>query len=101
MENSKTKKVRKQINLVTLVALGVAAKVLIKVLEAKIDAANHKVSLGFLECLANRSEKVDEPIMMATMKELNINPSGAEADPLVKTGVHRKTKMYMQLSMML
>jgi hypothetical protein len=35
------------------------------------------------------------------MKQEKIIPSGAEAEAVDKTGVHRKTKMYMQLSTML
>ena len=41
-----------------------------------------------------RMEKKAEPTMMQTMKQEKTMPSGVE--PVSSTGVHRKTKMYMQ-----
>ena len=46
--------------------------------------------------------KMLDPIMIQTMKQENIIPSGTSLFFGIKsTGVHKKTKMYIQLSMML
>ena len=41
-----------------------------------------------------RMEKMEEPTMMQTMKQEKTIPNGVV--PVSKTGVHRKTKIYMQ-----
>ena len=43
----------------------------------------------------------DGPFKKVTMKQEKIMPRGAGAEAVDKTGVHRNTKMYMQLSTML
>ena len=48
-------------------------------------------------------ENVLDPIMIHNMKHENIIPNGGDvvADGEVRTGVHKKTKMYIQDSIML
>ena len=43
----------------------------------------------------------DLNLIYLTMKQEKIMPRGADAPALDRTGVQRKTKMYMQLSTML
>ena len=53
------------------------------------------------------AENIDDPIMMQTMNAEKAIPNGGSCSPLlmpladVSTGVHKKTKMYMQASTML
>ena len=73
----------------------------IAVQAAKIEAEACNVSPGVQFLPSNVLKKL-EPIMMQTMKQENTMPNGTSlASGTSRTGVQRKTKMYMQLSTML
>ena len=72
-------------DLLIMVPFGEANIEQINVDKQKMLAAICKVSLGFLSYLPNNKEKDEEPIIIATINEEKISPSGAD-DPRQNAG---------------